>query len=97
MSREQVSTQAFVQHEGPVDAWALSRSDRSNTREVARSSARQSLDDAGEPLVLLADVLRLNKSPRALLIDASEVILHIGDVGLKILPDQIGIGLNVFF
>ena len=56
----------------------------------------KSLDDVDEPPIVLADVLRLNKSPRALRINASEVILRSGDVGLKILPDQVGIGLNVF-
>jgi hypothetical protein len=56
----------------------------------------KSLDGADEAPVVHAHLLGLAKRPRALFIDASEIVLHIGDVGLEVLSDQFGIGLHVF-
>lgn len=42
-----------------------------------------------KPSVLLAHFPGLDKGPRAFIVDAAEILLHIGDVGLEIPPDQV--------
>lgn len=54
------------------------------------------LDCLDEPPVFLAHFPGLDKSPRAFLVDAAEILLHIGDVGFEIPPDQFGVGAHVF-
>ena len=53
------------------------------------------LDNFDEPPVFLAHFPGLNKGPRALLVDAAEILLNIGYVGLEIPPDQIRVGPHV--
>ena len=51
--------------------------------------------DALKPPIVFADLARLDKRSGAFLIEATEVVLNIGYVGLEIPPDQICVGPDV--
>lgn len=58
-------------------------------------AGRGLLDSLDEPPVFLAHFPRLDKGPRAFLIETTEVVLNIGDVGLEIPPDEVRVGAHV--
>lgn len=50
---------------------------------------------ADEASIILADLLRLGEGARAFCIKAAKIVLYLGDVGLEVFPDQVGIGSRV--
>lgn len=63
---------------------------------VVRKRGSPLFQGVHEPPVVLAYLFGLNKSPRALIIESTEIILLVGDIGLEIPPDQIRVGAHVF-
>ena len=61
------------------------------TRPIFASVSHHAL----EATVILTDLLCLREGPGALGIEAAEVVLHCGDVGLEVFPDQIGISAYI--
>lgn len=49
-----------------------------------------------EPPIILTDLLRLSKRPRALSVNTPKIFLHVSDVSLEVHPDQIRIYAHVF-